>query len=59
MDGELHCRCAPRSPKNRGSRAEVLDLVAVVPIARKHINEAGLADRVTTGVGDLTVDEFG
>ena len=40
-------------------RAEVLDLASVVPIARKHIKEAGMADRVTTRVGDLTVDEFG
>jgi predicted O-methyltransferase YrrM len=40
-------------------RAEVLDLASVVPIAQKHIREAGVADRVTTRVGDLTVDEFG
>jgi len=40
-------------------RAEVLDLASVVPIAQKHITEAGLADRVSTRVGDLTVDEFG
>lgn len=42
-----------------GLRAEVLDLASVVPIAQKHIDEAGLADRVTTRIGDLTVDEFG
>jgi predicted O-methyltransferase YrrM len=30
-----------------------------VPIAQKHVEEAGLAERVTTRVGDLTVDEFG
>ena len=40
-------------------RAEVLDLAAVVPIARKHIEEAGLTDRITTRIGDLTADEFG
>jgi len=39
--------------------AEVLDLAAVVPIAQRHIEEAGLADRITTRIGDLTVDEFG
>ncbi|HZT28484.1 MAG TPA: methyltransferase [Bryobacteraceae bacterium] len=39
--------------------AEVLDLASVVPIARKHILEAGLADRISTRVGDLTVDDFG
>ena len=42
-----------------GLRAEVLDLASVVPIAQKHIREAGVGDRVTTRVGDLTVDEFG
>jgi len=40
-------------------RAEVLDLAPVVRIARKHIAEAGVADRVTTRVGDLTKDDFG
>ena len=40
-------------------RAEVLDLASVVPIAKKHIAEAGVADRVNTRVGDLTADEFG
>ncbi len=40
-------------------RAEVLDLASVVPIAQKHINEAGLAERVSTRIGDLTTDEFG
>lgn len=44
---------------NPSLRAEVLDLASVVPIAQKHIQEAGMADRVTTRVGDLTVDEFG
>jgi predicted O-methyltransferase YrrM len=44
---------------NRDLRAEVLDLASVVPIARRHIAEAGLADRVTTRVGDLRRDEFG
>jgi predicted O-methyltransferase YrrM len=44
---------------NPSLHAEVLDLVSVVPIAQKYIQEAGLADRVTTRVGDLTVDEFG
>jgi predicted O-methyltransferase YrrM len=40
-------------------RAEVLDLAAVVPIARKHIAEAGLEARVTTRAGDLLRDQFG
>lgn len=40
-------------------RAEVLDLPTVVPIAQKYIAEAGVADRVTTRVGDLRTDKFG
>jgi SAM-dependent methyltransferase len=40
-------------------RAEVLDLEDVVPIARRHIREAGLGDRVTARVGDLRSDTFG
>ncbi len=44
---------------NRDLRAEVLDLAPVVPIAKKHIAEGELTDRVTTRVGDLRQDEFG
>ncbi len=44
---------------NPNLQAEVLDLAPVVPIAQKHINDAGLADRVRTRIGDLTADEFG
>jgi cyclopropane fatty-acyl-phospholipid synthase-like methyltransferase len=40
-------------------RAEVFDLAPVVPIAAKHIRAAGLAQRVTTRVGDLRTDDFG
>jgi predicted O-methyltransferase YrrM len=40
-------------------RAEVLDLRSVVPIAQKHIEEAGLTDQVVIRVGDLTRDDFG
>lgn len=40
-------------------KAVVLDRPAVLPIARKHIREAGLANRVRTRAGDLTKDEFG
>jgi SAM-dependent methyltransferase len=39
--------------------ADVLDLETVLPIARKHIDEAGLAGRVSTRAGDLRRDEFG
>jgi predicted O-methyltransferase YrrM len=39
--------------------AEVLDLPSVVPIAQRHIQEAGLSSRVTTRVGDLFKDDFG
>ncbi len=40
-------------------RAEVFDLATVVPIAERHIAEAGLTGRVTTRVGDLRQDDFG
>jgi (2Fe-2S) ferredoxin/cyclopropane fatty-acyl-phospholipid synthase-like methyltransferase len=44
---------------NSNLKAEVFDLPNVVPIAQKHIQEAGLSDRVTTRVGDFRRDEFG
>ncbi len=40
-------------------RAEIFDLESVLPIARKHIDEAGVAERVATRAGDLRTDEFG
>jgi SAM-dependent methyltransferase len=40
-------------------RAEVFDLATVVPIATKHIAEAGLGDRVGTRVGNLRMDALG
>jgi predicted O-methyltransferase YrrM len=40
-------------------RAEIFDRQSVLPIAREHIREAGLADRITTRAGDLRADEFG
>jgi len=39
--------------------AEVLDRPEVLDIAQGHINQAGLAGRVTTRVGDLRADAFG
>ena len=39
--------------------AEVLDLATVVPIAQRHIDEAGLAGRVKTRAGDLNDDGYG
>lgn len=39
--------------------AEVLDLGDVVPIAREHIREARLEERVTLREGDLRKDAFG
>jgi predicted O-methyltransferase YrrM len=44
---------------NSELKAEVLDLAPVVRIAKRHIGEAGLSQRVTTRVGDLTKDDFG
>ncbi len=39
--------------------ATVLDLPNVLPIAERHINEAGLAARIETNAGDLRHDHFG
>lgn len=44
---------------NPALRAEILDVGDVVPIARGHIAEAGLADRVVTREGDLRTSDFG
>lgn len=39
--------------------AEILDLEPVLPIARRHIEEAGLAGRVTLRAGDLRTGSLG
>ncbi len=39
--------------------ADVLDLAGVVPITRRHIDAAGLVDRVHARVGDLRDDTYG
>lgn len=39
--------------------ADILDLERVAPIARRHIDAAGLADRVKVRVGDLHDDSYG
>lgn len=44
---------------NPALRAEILDLEKVVPIARRHIDEAGLAVRVAARPGDLRTGDFG
>ena len=44
---------------NASLRSEILDLPGVCPIARRYIERAGVADRVTTGAGDLRRDSFG
>jgi (2Fe-2S) ferredoxin/predicted O-methyltransferase YrrM len=40
-------------------RSEILDVGAVLPIAQKHIQAAGLAERIQTREGDLRRDGFG
>ncbi|HSD25985.1 MAG TPA: methyltransferase [Vicinamibacteria bacterium] len=40
-------------------RAEILDLPTVLPIAERHVAEAGLAERVTLRAGDLRAGELG
>jgi cyclopropane fatty-acyl-phospholipid synthase-like methyltransferase len=42
-----------------GLRAEILDLATVVPIARGHIERAGLAERVTARAGNLGDPSYG
>jgi predicted O-methyltransferase YrrM len=44
---------------NSALRADILDLAAVEPIARRHIQEAGVADRVKVRAGDLRSDQLG
>ncbi|UCC78898.1 MAG: acetylserotonin O-methyltransferase [Candidatus Zixiibacteriota bacterium] len=44
---------------NESLHAEVFDLRTVTPIAKKHIDDAGLSDRVTTRAGDMRTDDFG
>jgi len=39
--------------------ADIFDLASVVPIARAHVAEAGLSDRVFARTGDLRKDDFG
>jgi predicted O-methyltransferase YrrM len=40
-------------------RIEVLDLADVVPLTKRYVQAAGVAERVTPRVGDLNVDDFG
>lgn len=40
-------------------QSEILDLANVVPLTQKYIQQAGLADRVTTRVGDMLRDPLG
>jgi (2Fe-2S) ferredoxin/SAM-dependent methyltransferase len=42
-----------------GLEADILDLPTVVPLARRYIEQAGVADRVKVVTGDLRSDEFG
>jgi (2Fe-2S) ferredoxin/SAM-dependent methyltransferase len=44
---------------NPALEAEVFDLPSVVPIADRHVKEAGLEARIRTRTGDLRSDSFG
>jgi SAM-dependent methyltransferase len=44
---------------NPALTADVLDLPEVLPITRRHIEEAGLPDRIRTRAGDFTSDPLG
>jgi 2-polyprenyl-3-methyl-5-hydroxy-6-metoxy-1,4-benzoquinol methylase len=54
--GTFSIALAQANPELTG---EVLDLAAVVPIAERHIREAGLSERLKTRIGDLRTDLFG
>jgi len=42
-----------------GLEAVVFDLPAILPLTRRYVDEAGLADRVRLVGGDLTADDLG
>ncbi len=42
-----------------GLKAEIMDLGDVVPLTQEYIRKAGLADRITTRVGDMLHDPLG
>lgn len=44
---------------NPGLHSDILDLEAVTHIAQRHIDAAGVQDRVRTRIGDLRTDRFG
>jgi cyclopropane fatty-acyl-phospholipid synthase-like methyltransferase len=44
---------------NPALEAEVFDLPTVVPIAERHVDEAGLRARIRTRTGDLRTEAFG
>jgi predicted O-methyltransferase YrrM len=44
---------------NPALRAEIIDVAAVVPIAQRYIEEAGLSGRVAAREGDLRTSELG
>ena len=44
---------------NPALHAEIMDRETVLPITQRHIQNAGLAGRVTTRAGDLTRDKLG
>lgn len=44
---------------SRDLRVEILDLPAVLALARRHVEEAGLQDRIALRAGDLRTDDLG
>lgn len=44
---------------NQNLRSVIFDLPAVVPLAQKYVQEAGLSDRIATQTGDMHVDSLG
>jgi cyclopropane fatty-acyl-phospholipid synthase-like methyltransferase len=56
LGGGSGCYCIVAARQHPGLRAIVLDLPAVVEVAREFIAAHGLADRVTAQAGDFTRD---
>ncbi len=45
--------------KEKNLSADIFDLPTVVPIAKRHIDEAGMTGRIKTTVGDMRTDPLG
>lgn len=44
--------------ERKGNTATVFDLPSVIPLTKKYIKDAGLADKIDTAAGDYTTDQL-